>query len=224
MTPPAPQPPPADPELPESSGSPDGGPGQPLPEPPPPGQLYRMAWMLYLLLALGGVVWIGLREGSIPVALFIDLQTWWVDLGLGVAAGLGLLVLWETTRRLVPLARELESHLARVLGYLEPEEAIALAALSGFAEEWFFRGAVQGAFDNYGWFWAAAFFALLHTGPGAAFRLWTLFAFVAGLLFGILMAWRGNLLAPVVAHTLVNGVNLLRITRRANSQDEPEAV
>jgi uncharacterized protein len=86
--------------------------------------------------------------------------------------------------------------------------------LSGFAEELFFRGAVQGAI---GWLPATLAFALLHTGPGRAFRLWTLFALLAGLLFGALMELRGNLLGPVVAHFLVNAVNLWRLASREDS-------
>ena len=80
--------------------------------------------------------------------------------------------------------------------------------LSGFAEELFFRGAVQG---SWGFVWATLLFALMHTGPDPAFRLWTLFALLAGALFGGLMLWRGNLLAPVTAHFVVNAVNLRRI-------------
>jgi membrane protease YdiL (CAAX protease family) len=61
----------------------------------------------------------------------------------------------------------------------------------------------------------------VHTGPGPAFRLWTLFAAVAGGLFGALTVWRGNLLAPMVAHFVVNAVNLWRVSaahRRAGKQ------
>jgi hypothetical protein len=58
-------------------------------------------------------------------------------------------------------------------------------------------------------------FAVLHTGPGLSFRLWTAFAVVAGGLFGGLMLWRGNLLAPIVAHFLVNAVNLSRLAAEA---------
>jgi membrane protease YdiL (CAAX protease family) len=94
---------------------------------------------------------------------------------------------------------------------MDLSEVVALALLSGFAEELFFRGAVQG---SWGWLPATVLFALLHTGPGPAFRLWTLFAAVAGLVLGALMIWRGNLLAPVVAHGLLNGINLGRLVRR----------
>ena len=178
------------------------------------GRLYRLAWGLYLALAVGGAFWIGLREGVIPLRLFIHVREWWLDLLLGSGAGLLLLGLWKGTERIVPLARDLEDQLGSVLGPLGRSEVIALAVLSGFAEELFFRGAVQGSI---GWLPATLLFALLHTGPGRAFRLWTLFALLAGLLFGGLMALRGNLLGPVVAHFLVNAVNLWRLASREES-------
>jgi uncharacterized protein len=167
-----------------------------------------------MALAVGGAVWIGLREGVIPLRLFLDPQEWWLDLLLGVVAGLLLLGLWKGAERIFPLARDLENQLGAVLGPLGRTEVIALAVLSGFAEELFFRGAVQGSF---GWVVATVLFALLHTGPGSAFRLWTLFALLAGLLFGALMVLRGNLLGPVVAHFLVNAINLWRLASREDS-------
>lgn len=194
----------------------------------PPGALYRMAWGLYLVLAFAGSIWIGLREGSIPLALFVDAGRWWIDLAAGVGAAAGLLLAWEAGRRSLRLARELEAQLGRVLGTIDPQEALALALLSGFAEELFFRGAVQGAFPAHGWLWAALLFSLLHTGPGRPYRLWTLFAFLAGLVFGLLTAWSGNLLAAITAHALVNAVNLRRLARqgrevRENGAEESEA-
>jgi uncharacterized protein len=184
----------------------------PSPAPLAPGRLYRFAWGLYLFLALAGVVWIGIQRGRIPLSLFLDTRRWWLDLGLGAGAGLLLLGLWSVAERIFPLARELEARLAQALGPLSGSEALALAVLSGFAEELFFRGAVQGSL---GWVAATLLFGLLHSGPGKAFRLWTLFAILAGAVLGLLMVWRGNLLGPVVGHFLVNAVNLRRLASRA---------
>lgn len=177
-----------------------------------PGHLYRLAWFFYLVLALSGALWVGVREGAIRLALFVDLGGWWKDLGLGAAAALLLLAVWELARRTSSQARRLEEHIAELLGPVSAAEALALALLSGFAEELFFRGAVQGA---WGWLPATVLFALLHTGPGAAYRVWTLFAAAAGLVLAGLMAWRGSLLAPVTAHVLINAINLWRLTTRA---------
>jgi membrane protease YdiL (CAAX protease family) len=171
-----------------------------------------------MALALGGAAWIGFREGVIPLRLFLDVREWWLDLLLGVGAGLLLLGLWKGAERLFPLARDLEGRLGGAIGPLGRSEVIALALLSGFAEELFFRGAVQGSF---GWLPAAILFALLHTGPGRAYRLWTLFALLAGLLFGGLMELRGTLLGPVVAHVVVNAVNLWRLASREDSARLP---
>lgn len=170
-----------------------------------PGQLYRLAWVFYLLLAVGAVVWLGVREGSIPLSLFVDWSTAAVDLGIGVGVGLALVGLWTLARWKLEGARRLEDELRGLLGDVETGEVVALALLSGFAEEIFFRGAVQAAF---GWILATVLFTLLHTGPGASFRLWTLFAGVAGLAFAGLVVWRQNLLAAIVAHVVVNAVNL----------------
>lgn len=197
---------------------------------PPPARFYRLAWGFYLALALAGVLWIGLREGQVPLALFVDLHGgapgetgetgagpfswltgWPLDLAFGAAAGLLLVGLWRLGRRAFATARELEDQLAHLLGPVGAGDAAALAFLSSLAEELFFRGAVQGSL---GWLPAALLFALLHSGPGRALRLWTLFAAAAGLLFGALMLWRGNLLAPVAAHFLVNCINLRGLGRR----------
>ena len=134
-----------------------------------------------------------------------------MDLGLGVVAGFLLVGLWEAGRRIVPAMRELEGLLAEHLGGLDPAETLALALISGFAEELFFRGAMQ---SSWGFGWATLIFTLMHSGPGRAFRWWTLFAFVAALVFGGLTLLRGNILAAVVAHTLVNAINLRRLADR----------
>ncbi len=173
-----------------------------------PGQLYRLAWLFYLVLAVGAIVWIGARSGRIRLALFLDPETLPLDVALGVGAAGLLIGLWEAGRRFLGSARELERRLGELLAGVTPAELVALALLSGFAEELFFRGAVQGA---WGWLPATVLFALLHSGPGPAFRAWTLFAALAGLLFAVLVLWRGNLLAPILAHGLVNAVNLRRL-------------
>lgn len=173
--------------------------------------IYRLAWIFYLVLALGGAVWLGAQEGVIGIHLFVDPDTWWIDLGIGLATGSLLILVWHLGRQALPAARQLEEELAELLGPLKMSEVVGLALLSGFAEELFFRGAMQGA---WGWLPATVLFALLHAGPGAAYRSWTAFAAIAGLAMAGLMIWRGNLLAPVVTHVLVNGINLGRLSRQ----------
>ena len=170
--------------------------------------IYRIAWLFYLVLALIGALWLGAREGRIALDFFVNPATWWLDLAVGLGAGGVLLSMWLGVRRVLTTAQDLEADLAKLLGRLNGGEIVALALLSGFAEELFFRGAVQGA---WGWIPATALFALLHAGPGASYRVWTGFAAVAGLTLAWLMIWRGNLLAPVITHVIVNGVNLKRL-------------
>lgn len=177
---------------------------------------YRLAWTFYLVLAIAGVIWIGTSQGSIPLSLFVDPSSWWIDLGLGLAAGLGLVVVWDTGRRFVPAMRELEIKLAAQIGTLDSSEATALALISGFSEELFFRGAVQ---SSWGFVWATLIFTLMHSGSDRIFRWWMLFAFAAALVFGGLTLYRESILAAVIAHTVVNSINLRRLAAEAAVKD-----
>ena len=59
---------------------------------------------------------------------------------------------------------------------------------------------------------AALVFALLHLGPGTAFRLWSGYALVGGLVFGGVTLYRhGALAAAIIGHLVVNLVQLRRI-------------
>lgn len=156
-----------------------------------------------------------LRDGRVRLDRYLRLDQLPLDLALGLLAGGALLGLWWLGLRFLRRTRELEETLRSILSDLDPGDALALAILSGFAEETFFRGGLQGAFSNpaMGVLFAALSFAALHSGPGRAFRLWTLYALVAGTACGALVLWRGTLLPAIVAHMLVNIVNLQRLVR-----------
>lgn len=177
--------------------------------------VYRFAWIFYLIVAVAGALWIGWQQGAIQPAIFLNPETWWLDAALGAATGGLLVAFWRVVRQRLASARELERQLAELLGPLGRHEIVGLALLSGFAEELFFRGAVQG---TWGWLPATVLFTLLHTGPGRAYRAWTAFAGVAGLALAGLMLWRGNLLAPVIAHVVVNAVNLDRLVAEPDGE------
>lgn len=174
----------------------------------PPGAFLRWGALLYLGLAVGAVLWLGLRDGVVGASLFVRPQSWLADLGLGLAAAALLVGGWQLAVVLLESARELERAVAATVGRLGTSEAVVLALLSGFSEELFFRGAVQ---SQWGLVPATLLFAFLHLGPGKEFRLWTLFALVAGALLGTLVLWRATLLPAIVAHVGVNAVGLLRL-------------
>jgi hypothetical protein len=92
-----------------------------------------------------------------------------------------------------------------LLGPLPGAEIVALALASAVGEEIFFRGALLPVVGLWG---SSAIFALLHVGPKPRFLPWTFSSLVAGLVFGQLFLWTGDLSGPVVAHFTVNALNL----------------
>jgi membrane protease YdiL (CAAX protease family) len=77
-------------------------------------------------------------------------------------------------------------------------------------EEMFFRGALL---PTIGLFASSAIFALLHIGPKARHLPWTASSFAVGLLFGAMFEWTGDLTGPIVAHFLVNFLNLRHVAQ-----------
>lgn len=171
--------------------------------------VYALAWGFYLVIAVVGLVWLGVRNGRLELALFLDPRGWPVDAAVGFATGALLAASWHLGCRFWSRARALESRLAELLGPLRADEAVTLAVISGIAEEVLFRGAILQA---WGWIAATLLFALVHFG-GRAYRLWTVWALVAGLLLAFLVLWRGNLLPVILAHAVVNTAGLLRLRR-----------
>jgi len=142
---------------------------------------------------------------------------WPVDLAIGVAAGLAGGILSVLLVKAFGWARRLESEFGWILGGQRVWEIAWIALLSGCAEEFLFRGALQ---EKFGIWIATAVFAVIHWPVNPNFRAWPFLAAVAGLGFGGLQIWTDSLVAPAAAHVVVNFVNLLRITKRYRAWDE----
>ena len=126
----------------------------------------------------------------------------------GLAAGLAIVFASRMALYRFEWARALHRELRHLLFPLTDVEIVVLAAASSVGEEMFFRGALQPAIGIFG---SSAIFALLHIGPKARHLPWTASSFAAGLLFGAMFQWTGDLTGPVVAHFLVNFLNLRHV-------------
>lgn len=185
---------------------------RPAPESPPGPGFVRLGLVFYGALAAAAVVWrVGFYGESIWYATSPQDVSWLRDSLLGAGVGAALIGLSDWTTRVTRWGDALARAMAEVLGPLSLPDALLLAVASGFAEELFFRGALQ---PRVGWLLASLLFGCVHFVPRREFLPWTVFAIGAGFLFGGLFLWTGNLVAPVVAHTVVNGVNLPLLVRR----------
>jgi membrane protease YdiL (CAAX protease family) len=140
-----------------------------------------------------------------------------VVLGVCLAA----LLVW-TTRLLVRRTRwasTLHQDLQPVARRFDPQETWLVAIMSALGEELFFRGFLQ---PLVGLFASSLLFGLLHQVRGQSRWVWVGWASIGGLLFGGLFALTGSLWGSVVAHALVNAVNLDHL-RRSNVALSPTA-
>jgi membrane protease YdiL (CAAX protease family) len=185
----------------------------PAPLPPRPA-LVRWATLFYGALtavALAWNAWAGTPWAFLDAVSAETGVRWLRDGAIGLISGAALVATsrWISTR--TAWGEALSRELGRAIGPLRGSEALWLAALSGFAEEAFFRGALQ---PRVGWLAASLLFGFAHLAPSRTLLPWTGFAIVAGGILGGLYAATGNLLAPVLAHATVNAVNLRWLAQR----------
>ena len=161
------------------------------------------AGIFYGLLVVAAALWSGVRGfqldflgNSVPLSLFLGALTAVVTVSSG-------LLLYG----LVPVLRQVAQELApRLVDGTSNSNLILVSLFSGVGEEVFFRGAVQ---QEFGLLVASVLFGVVHIGPDHRYLVWTAWAVLAGLIFGVLYSYTGGLLAPILAHASHNAATLL---------------
>jgi len=137
------------------------------------------------------------------------------SLCVGLAFGSFLVVASRITVQRFGWARRLHLELRPFARGLSSLGIVVLAVLSSVGEELLFRGLLQ---PWLGLWPQAILFGLLHQMPGPSRWIWAGWAFLVGLSLGALFELSGSLIGPLVAHALVNGLNLSFLKRH-----DPEA-
>jgi hypothetical protein len=176
----------------------------------------RLVLGFYALMLAAAAVWRLAMDGVLPWGEAPDSAVlpilWRVTAGVG--AGAALVVASRLWTSYSAAGQALAAELSRLLGPLSLGRAWLFAVASGLGEEAFFRGALQ---PRVGLLGATLIFAAAHFVPAPKLRIWALFALVAGAAFGALFAFTGDLLAPLLAHVLVNALNLRWLGERRQS-------
>jgi len=183
---------------------------------PSPTRISTLALVVYGPLTVGALAWAWLTGGRLAWSLDVCWLSVPYPARLALSLGLGLslaLVVVAVTPHLVERAewaRALHLELKEMISPLSSAEIYILALASGFAEELFFRGAMQPVL---GLFWTSLIFGAVHVGPKPLFFAWATWAFVLGLLLGLIFELTGVLWGPILAHVLINQRNMTFIRR-----------
>jgi membrane protease YdiL (CAAX protease family) len=195
------------------------------PSAPNPQGFVRSALIFYGLMGCAALLWRMAVPGQSILHPSFEAATdaWSLSGALlaGLAVGLVAVLISELLTRWTNLGEALADVLGEGLAGIGTGDAILLALASGIAEEMLFRGALQPAV---GLFWASLIFGACHFLPRKELALWSVYAVLMGFAFGWLYEWTGQLVAPIAAHALVNGINLPRLARRYETRSEDERI
>jgi membrane protease YdiL (CAAX protease family) len=168
------------------------------------------------VLFYGVLTAVGLAVGALlghPL-LVIHPEPWLAlpaPIALGASVTAGLLLTVATTRLTRVLvgqttwARALHVEFRHLLGPMTRSTMVVFALGSGLGEELLFRGALQ---PTLGLVATSLLFGLVHLGPNRRFWPWTAWATAMGFLLGAIHEVTGHLAGAVLAHALINFLNL----------------
>ena len=173
--------------------------------------LVAIAYVLIGIASLTGANWRGVSPWEHPTP-WIVLQSGterWLYSALVGSAVAGLIVM--ATRALVGrvgFATRLHSELRPLARTMSVGAITYLAVASSFGEELLFRGLLSPWF---GLIPQAVVFGCLHQVGGPSRWVWMAWAFIMGLLLGAMYQCTGSLVGPLVAHAVINAINLFHL-------------
>lgn len=112
-------------------------------------------------------------------------------------------------------ARELRGLLKKLLTPISYFQIVVIALLSGFVEEWFFRGILL---NHFGLILSSLIFGLAHLIMTGKLWLWSIWSFFFGIIFGIIYQQTDSLLLVVLIHSAINAVGLYLLNQSARSE------
>lgn len=176
----------------------------------------RVWWMIaaYGLMTLVAVVirWatgIPLTRHPAPMVPQSELA-FGISLAFGAAIGIVAIVVTRWLLMRAGWARTLRAEFRMLVDGMSPLKLVLVGLTSGVAEELFFRGAIQ---PLAGLVPTSLVFGLVHIGPRREFLPWTLSALGMGFALGGLYEATGFIEGPMLAHALINMINLQVIAR-----------
>jgi membrane protease YdiL (CAAX protease family) len=186
----------------------------------------RIAVIVYAALAVLATIGCALTGGS---AWHLESTVWGsrlvslpLALALGALVGLGTVLATRTLARRSRWGRALATELAAAIVGLDRRWVLWLALASATGEELLFRGAIQSGLVEHGGLvqgiaLTSLLFGAMHVPTHRRLLPWTIMAVVMGVVFGLLYLWTGEILAPLLAHAIVNYANLHFLLDRASA-------
>ncbi len=135
----------------------------------------------------------------------------WIAIGLSVT--IVYLIGALLSSRMFNWAINLDKVFRQILTPFSYVQIVFLALLSGFVEEWFFRGVLQ---PRFGIILTSIVFGLSHFLPERTLWFWSVTSFAISIVFGLIFKNSGSLLLLALMHSAINFVLLWRLNHSAD--------
>lgn len=176
---------------------------------------YGLIGGFYGVLAAIGIAVSILRGDELSTVLLARPGMRAFALETGVALGVVVVLLSDGLVDRFAWTEQLRREVIEMLRPMTRRKAVCVALCSGVGEELLFRGALQPWLGL--WLTSVAF-GFAHIGWQREMLGWAVFAAIVGALLGGLFLVTGGLLGPIVAHAVINGIQLWRLAAESEAR------
>jgi hypothetical protein len=200
------------------------GPRRGLERGPSASAAWRVAGGYALLAILASALVLALRDGMpwVHPSPWLALDAGGAVLtsaAMGLSFSMAVVLLTRVAVARYGWARRLHGELRPVARELSPGHVLLVAGLSSLGEELVFRGLLTPLLGVVG---SAIVFGLAHQMKGPSRWVWAGWATVVGLGLAAIFALTGSLVGPLLAHAVINGVNLAFLRAYDPDDDDGE--
>ena len=182
--------------------------------------LLNVTIIVEALMLLVAAVWIQMVGLQIAHAFVFSYKPVLIGIATGIVmafAGLGAFWLGKTVPGFSQVRELVQTYLIPIVAELKVMDLVAIAIISGFCEEVFFRGVVQ---PQFGLPLTALAFGLFHD-PSFRNIAYSVTALIYGIALGLLYIYTGNIWAPIFAHITHNMISLYVLRFRLKPPADP---
>jgi len=170
-----------------------------------------IVFLIYGLLGLLSMIWDWLSRGH-PFYAWIESSSIGFAGLIGATAIIAAYLAFSfIMNKIFRWARQLENLFAQLLTPISYFQIAVISLLSGFMEEWFFRGVLLA---HFGPIISSLVFGLCHLIPERGLWVWSLWSFLAGIAFALILQITGSLWLCAMVHAGINASVLVVLNHK----------
>lgn len=177
----------------------------------------RIVYLSYGILAFLSMLWDHLSRGSFLFSWSHSRTASVLWILFSILIFIAYLISNFFLSRATEWGKQLKTFLIKILTPISYLQLVLLSLVTGFIEEWFFRGVLT---SHFGVVVSSIIFALCHLVLVGKLWMWSVWSFIFGVMMAVIYQQTNDLLLCALIHSFINMITLIRLNNEAAVENQ----